>query len=112
MSLRLVDPPRPTTTERRRCNRYSISGRVTALSDDPQAYEPRHRIYSLQLINMSDSGLGALVPEPMKIGSRVRLHFPPHGPEQGLDMIGVVVRCTARASEHEIGIQLNGRRAA
>ena len=118
-TLRLID----TTSvdlfgeERRRAVRYSMSGQVTSvrrkLNEDEQ--EDRHRICSMQLLNMSDTGLGMLCDEPVELNSMITVIFPPHGPERGFDLTGRVVRCyESEETEggHEIGIYLEERPAA
>jgi hypothetical protein len=98
--------------ERRTTFRHSIAGRVTAVQSHEQSDGQLSRICSLQLLNISDSGLGALSEESIEPGSCLAVFFPPHGPERGIDLVGQVVRCVARENGHEIGIRLEARAAA
>jgi hypothetical protein len=98
--------------ERRIAQRHSIAGRVTAVQTHEQADGQLSRICSLQLMNISDTGLGALSEESIEPGSSLAVFFPPHGPERGIDLVGQVVRCVARENGHEIGIRLEARAAA
>ena len=98
--------------ERRTTLRHSISGRVTAVQTHDRTDGELSRICSLQLLNISDAGLGALSEDPVEPGSAIAVFFPPHGPEHGFDMVGKVVRCVSRESGHEIGIRLEARAAA
>ena len=113
--LRLRRPDQDTDAyrlERRMTLRHSLAGRVTAVQTHDQTDGQLSRICSLQLLNISDSGLGALSEEPVEPGSSVAVFFPPHGPERGFDLVGQVVRCVARENGHEIGIRLETRAAA
>jgi hypothetical protein len=116
--LKLVDPdqypPESFLMERRQNLRHPTTGHVTAVAcgnpnDDAEATK---RICSLEMLNLSDIGLGAIVDEPVEIGSRISVFFPPHGPEQGFDVYGTVVRCIGRDAGHEIGVQIQPRLAA
>jgi hypothetical protein len=114
-SLKLVDaahePAEVLPFERRRENRRSQQGQVTALRTASTRGQ-NNRICSLKLLNMSDSGLGALVSEPLEVGSSIAVFFPPHGPERGFDLYGHVVRCSTSAEGHEIGVRFDARAAA
>lgn len=98
--------------ERRASTRRVVAGRVTGLarSDDPAA--PSNRICSLELLNMSDTGLGAILQEPLPAGTTLAVFFPPHGAEQGFDLYGTVVRCRQRDWGHEVGLRFAYRQAA
>ena len=98
--------------ERRGARRYTLTDRVTSLQTNNDPTDQRNRICSLQLRNISDSGLGAISPEPIEPNTRIAVFFPPHGPEQGFDRYGHVVRCTDRECGHEIGIRFDTRHAA
>jgi hypothetical protein len=113
-SLKLVNDRDPDALpfNRRACPRHSMSGHVTALRSMTDASAVIKKICSLQLLNMSDTGLGALSVEALDLDSRVTVLFPPHGPERGFDAVGRVVRCVRRDSGHEIGICFEERAAA
>ena len=98
--------------ERRGAPRYITGGRITALRTEHGPDGPRNRICSLQLVNMSDTGLGAIASEPVPTNTGISVFFPPHGPERGFDMVGRVVRCITRDDVHEIGIQFDRRAMA
>ena len=114
-TLKLIDPNQdePLGFEQRHTNRHVITGRVTAVQQFPQKEEQRHRICSIELLNISDTGLGAVSDEAMELGSDLTVFFPPHGPERGFDLSGHVVRCRQRDdSLYEIGIKLQSKQAA
>lgn len=98
--------------ERRDNGRHTISGRATALVSSGDPLDAHKRITSLQLLNMSDGGLGALAQEPIEPGSRITIFFPPHGPEKGMDLFGCIVRQSPRDHGYEIGIRFQQRLAA
>lgn len=98
--------------ERRAAVRHGASGHVTAVQCQLQPDGRRSRICSLTMLNISDLGAGVLSQEPLEIGSTITLFFPPHGPERGFDLYGKIVRCNARNSMFEVGIQLTARAAA
>ena len=113
LRLRRPDPEADAYhLERRTTLRHGIAGRVTAIQTHDDADGQLSRICSLQLLNISDSGLGALSEEPVEPGSSLAVFFPPHGPERGFDLVGTVVRCIPRAHGHEIGVRLVNRAAA
>lgn len=97
--------------ERRTSQRNTVSGRVTAVESCAPQDGPS-RICSLQLQNISDFGLGALVQEPIEPGTAITVLFPPHGAERGFDLYGNVVRCERRGDLFELGISLRTRAAA
>jgi hypothetical protein len=116
MELKLVQNEKQAAEtypmERRRSERHRISGRVTALLGQTEPGGLRRRICSLSLVNLSDTGLGAVSQEAFELGSTIAVFFPPHGPERGFDLYGKVVRCVENGAGHEIGIQLRKRMAA
>lgn len=111
-SLRITDPAtiqaERMRLDRRRATRRSVNGRVTAVAieagNDPST--DRRRLCSLQLKNMSDTGIGAFSAEPLEEGAAMTVFFPPHGAERGFDLYGTVVRCDPREWGYEIGIAL------
>lgn len=96
--------------ERRTDKRREVSGRVTAVTNSGMG--PKNRITPLQLLNMSDTGIGALAQDETAVGSMITVFFPPHGAEQGFDACGTVVRCRPFEHGFELGIRLNARAAA
>ncbi|MBI1336656.1 MAG: hypothetical protein GC164_06810 [Phycisphaera sp.] len=110
-NLRLVkeEPTDAIPLERRIDYRHTISGRVTALQTTAGSEEHHNRICSLQLLNISDSGLGAVTQEPVELNTRIVVFFPPHGPERGFDKYGQVVRCVHRDGGHELGIRFESQ---
>jgi len=93
--------------ERRRHPRRRARGTVTAVIRQPGAQKDEpSKMISLELIDISDSGIGASSPNPVAIGSRITVFFPPHGPESGFDLVGEVVRCVSNDDRHTIGIAL------
>jgi hypothetical protein len=123
-SLKLVkDKPLeevgPYKFNRRSAPRWTCSGRVTAVlygaehgrnAEETSDLLPTGgvgRITSLQLLDQSARGAGCWSHDPMPIGSKVVMFFPPHGPEKGFDMTGRVMRCDGSAPEgFHVGIAL------
>lgn len=105
------EPAEVLPFERRRDGRRPVDAQVTALRT-ADTRGANNRICSLKMLNMSDSGLGAVVSEPLDIGSNLAVFFPPHGPERGFDLFGHVVRCQPHDTGHEIGIRFDIRAAA
>ena len=111
---RYVSPAESDTLrmERRFWSRHVITGRVTAVRSDPHLGDDHKCICPLELLNISDGGLGAVVQEPVAPDSKITVFFPPHGPERGMDLCGEGVRCSPCDQRHEIGIRFNKRYAA
>lgn len=100
-------------SDRRDSPRRHISMRVTAVASDDNTVDSHKRICSLELLNLSDSGLAAIVQQPLDPGTRLALFFPPHGPEQGFDLFGTIVRCQRNNDNLPvIGVRLDRRIAA
>ena len=95
--------------ERRVSHRHRIHGQVTSLQTTNDPLERRNRICSLELRNLSDTGMGAVSQEPILIDTRIVVFFPPHGPEKGFDLHGQVIRCASREHGHDIGIRFETR---
>lgn len=95
--------------ERRRADRHAVVGRVTSLQYFGKPGPQQHRkIASLQLVNISDTGVCVLAQEPVEVNAAMTIFFPPHGVERGFDAIGHVVRCTRRDDHHhELGIRFD-----
>lgn len=112
-SLKLTPDDQPRDTyflERRRSPRRTVAGRVTSVAAGPDV---ARRIGSLQLLNISDCGIGAISQEPVDIGSTIAVFFPPHGAELGFDLYGTVVRChEGEDGSYRIGILLRQAMAA
>lgn len=98
--------------ERRNAKRRTVSGRVTAVASAGVESGPLNRITPLQLLNMSDTGIGAVAQDETTVGTRITVFFPPHGAERGFDASGTVVRCRAYEHGYELGIRLSARAAA
>lgn len=94
--------------ERRRHPRRQASGQVSAVVRQP-GHKPDDpaKMLTLDLIDLSDGGIGAVSQEPLAVGSRITVFFPPHGAEPGFDLAGEVVRCHAKEDRHRIGIALD-----
>ncbi|MEX0775286.1 MAG: PilZ domain-containing protein [Phycisphaeraceae bacterium] len=113
-SLKLLEPSPEAESykfDRRRAERHGVAARVTALCE-PESDGQLARIGSLQLLDMSQTGMGALSDEALKPGQSVTILFPPHGPERGFDRTGHVVRCERKADGHRIGIRFAAAVAA
>lgn len=100
--------------ERRRADRHPVMGRVTSLFQPAQTdWQGRKRIASVQLVNISHSGVCVQTGEPVAPGTLMTLYFPPHGPERGFDAIGTVVRCIRKDDRtHELGVHFDFKPAA
>lgn len=93
--------------ERRRHPRRRARGQVTAVIRKPgETNNDPAKMMVLELADQSDGGIGATAQEPIEVGNRITVFFPPHGPEPGFDLAGEVVRCTSRDNSHHIGIAL------
>lgn len=106
------EPCEPLPFERRAAKRHIVGGNVTAIRTDFAHQAHQHRITALQMINMSDTGIGALCQEQIDLNTPIVVFFPPHGAEGGFDAYGHVVRCESRDHGHELGIQFDVRPAA
>ena len=104
--------PESLRFEQRRAKRHQINGRATAVSKTRIPEGQQSRIRSLQLVNISDGGVGAICQDSFEIGSSIAIFLPPHGAEQGMDVHGEIVRCIRRDYGHEIGIKIAARLAA
>lgn len=93
--------------ERRRHPRHRVRGQVTAVVREPGQDEGPAKMIMLELSDQSTSGLGVVASEPVAVGSRVTVFFPPHGPEPGFDLLGEVVRCRSNNDRHTLGILLS-----
>lgn len=106
------DDPDVLPFERRGSRRRSMTGSVTSVQQSPNPALPSNRICSLQLLDISDTGLGAIVTEAIEPGSPIMIYFPPHGPEQGFNRSGYVVCCAREQGAFRIGIRFAIRAAA
>ncbi|GEM_PF-925453 len=103
----------PIPLERRITHRKSVSGRVTALMTmKVSGEEVRNRICSLELRDMSDTGVGAFSSEPLPRDAKLTIFLPPHGPERGFDLYGTVARCEAQEEGFTLGIHLDRQASA
>lgn len=93
--------------ERRRHPRHRASGQVTAVIREPGNEDGPAKMLTLDLIDQSIGGLGAATTQPVAVGSRITVFFPPHGSEPGFDLVGEVVRCQSNNDRHTLGIQLS-----
>jgi len=112
--LKLIKPPTGPSDvlfmERRSCDRLPMNGTATAIiTDNSDPKQPAKKICSVQLANRSDSGLGIIVSEPVPTGNHITVFIQPHGPENGYDLTGTVVRCHKHDLGHEVGIKTPSR---
>jgi hypothetical protein len=116
-TLKLADP---TTNEhadilpfeQRRSHRRPLKLQVTALREaDPDSGVVR-QIVSLDLRDMSETGLGARCTHAMPAGASLTIFFQPHGTEGGAVVHGRIVRSRPTPTGHDIGIRLLNRAAA
>lgn len=114
-SLHLVRPGAVQTNpdalyfERRSTDRFAASGHATAVVARPPQEcffgEPSSRICSLELVDLSDTGLGGLSDEPLPIGAQITVFIAPRGAQRGYDRRGTVVRCQPRNRRHHIAVR-------
>lgn len=114
--LKLVKPPSEPGDvlfmERRGCDRAPLIGQATAIITDlTNPKEPAKKICTVQLANISESGLGVIVSEPVETGKHIQMtvFIQPHGPERGYDLNGAVVRCNKHELGYEVGIRTPSR---
>lgn len=93
--------------ERRRHPRQRARGQVTAVIREPGQDEGPAKMLTLDLIDRSLGGLGVRTTQPIPVGSKITVFFPPHGAELGFDLIGEVVRCRSNGDQHTLGILLS-----
>jgi hypothetical protein len=93
--------------ERRRHPRHRVSGQVTAVIREPGVEDGPAKMITLDLADQSESGLGVVSTEPVAVGSRITVFFPPHGPEPGFDLVGEIVRCRSNNNRHTLGVLLS-----
>lgn len=112
LRLASYEPDDTLRFERRGADRHVVGGRVTAVQYDTASN--RKKITSIQLVNMSATGVGAIVPEGLPLNAPIAIFFPPHGADRGFDLFGTVVRCFRRSDGkgHELGIRFSPRQAA
>ena len=88
--------------ERRRAPRRAMSGQVTTLRANGDSVR---KFSSLDLQDVSETGLRAMSGESLEVNTSITLLFQPHGPEGGYDATGQVVRCVATGKGYEVGIR-------
>lgn len=93
--------------ERRQHPRHRTAGQVSAVIREPGNDQGPAKMLTLDLIDQSAGGLGAKTTEPVMVGSKITIFFPPHGNEPGFDLVGNVVRCRSNANQHTLGILLS-----
>jgi hypothetical protein len=93
--------------ERRKHPRHRTRGQVTAVIREPGCEDDPAKMLTLELVDQSVGGLGVVAMEPVAVGSRITVFFPPHGPEPGFDLMGEVVRCRTNNNRHTLGILLS-----
>ena len=113
-TLQLVDGVTggPKLDERRRTVRHPAFGTATALQNCCSHDGDSNRICTLELLNLSDGGLGAVACDPIDLNSNISVIFSPHGSESGAQLHGRVVRCATTQRGHEIGVRFHARPAA
>jgi PilZ domain-containing protein len=112
--LKLVKPPSGPSDvlflERRLADRLPTIGDATALiTDDSDPKQPARKICNVKLANISETGLGVIVREPVPTGNHITVFIQPHGPEAGKDVTGTIVRCTKHELGYDIGIKTPSR---
>jgi len=111
-NLKLVREPEHVDViplERRCSLRRSTGGQVTVVQQAGDDADAPGRIGSIQLVDISDTGLGGLSSAPLAEDAWVQLMFPPHGGEPGFEAYGQVVRCRSNNDAYNVGIRLARR---
>ena len=110
-ALRLTKPtqenPDSLYFERRASPRRPIGGSVSAIVREPgedPAQGGAGKMLALKLRDISDGGIGATAQQPVAVGSRITVFFPPHGAEAGFDLVGTIIRCRSVDDRHDLGI--------
>jgi len=116
-TLKLADPitnenPDILPFEQRRSHRRPLQVQVTALRDAEPDSGVVRQIVSLELRDMSETGLGARCTHAMPTGASLTIFFQPHGTEGGAIVHGRIVRSRPTSAGHDIGIRLLSRAAA
>jgi len=98
--------------ERRASRRRVASGSVTSIQKTPDPLVFNNRISSVQLLDISHTGLGGVVEKSVEPGTSITVFFPPHGPEPGFDRHGYISRCTKSPNGYIIGVHFYTKSAA
>lgn len=98
--------------ERRFIHRRFLAGRVTSLQKSNDNSFTRNRIDSIQLCDISDTGVGALSQEPIQPNTTIVIFFSPQEADHGFEYCGRVVYCTPCDEGYRIGIRFQNRSAA
>lgn len=107
-----ADAPPMLKFDRRRSPRRAAGGHVTLLRHGHDTRVHRARICSIQLLNMSDGGLGGRCDLPLAPDEPVTVCIPPHGADRGFDLVGHVVRSRPGEQGYQVGIVFDARAAA
>ena len=59
---------------------------MTALIREPNNEDGSAKMLTLNLIDQSVGDLGVAITQPVAVGSRITIFFPPHGNEPGFDL--------------------------
>jgi len=117
--LKLVKPPNGPSDvlfmERRCSDRAPMIGQATAIISDSQDKDhPSKKICTIELANISDTGLGVIAKEPVEIGEHMHMtvYIQPHGPEGGYELSGTVTRCNKTEVGFDIGVSVPTRSRA
>ncbi len=99
--------------ERRGAGRHYINGSATALRYEYRQASVAKHISPLELVDISDQGLGAVSQDAIALETPMDVIFPAHGPEHGIDVHGIVVRCVKMSDgRHSVGIRFDRKPAA
>ena len=101
-----TEPDRPLRFERRRHERFTVPGEVTAIRIDGERFGERH---DLKMLDYSPDGLGAISPTVLEPGAMVSVVFQA-GEQPALR--GLVLRCLPCGNGYRVAIRFELRRAA
>jgi len=100
------DDQGPYRFERRQCDRWAVDGVATAFVVGGERFG---RTYRLRMQDYSDSGLGAIVDEPLTPGTAVSIDIQKPGYAARR---GVVARCLPNGDGYRLAIVFELRMAA
>jgi len=98
--------------ERRQSLRHLITDQATSLQKTGDKSDSRSLICSFQMFDISETGLGGIVEQPVQLGATITVFPSPHAAGNSVVCYGHVVSCTACDNGYRIGIRLVRKCAA
>lgn len=103
---------KPQRDDRRASRRTVFHMRAEGMRLDNTIAAHRRSHVSFAVHDCSLGGIAAVADQPLDLGERVALFFPPFGTTRGCDRYGSVVRCTRNALGYDVGIRFDMAEAA